>query len=327
MQEINNIFQIPIKAPPEATPDQAKKFSTFDQSNSHPKIIELLANAEILVKHKEIALAKGLLREVFKHDSENVIAIRRLASLLSSPESRDEKLQLLRRLVQIENNFENLVLLANQEYAMGLDKLALEHFRSALATMDYQTSQVFDVYKNIGNILVREGDFDGAEENYNIAFGIHPESDVLLVNLGTLNIQQNDFEQALQRFRQAVTFNPRNDKAWVGLGLVHRQMGDTDLAAANFIKAADVCPGNRTAVQLAAQLLISAKRNLEAAGVVSSYLATVQQDTEMSIVLIHAFTQMGKFDLAAMELERALLWDAESPSLQAIEKELMEDRP
>lgn len=143
---------------------------------------------------------------------------------------------------------------ANAEalYARGHDSEALSLYLRVLSFLNSDSPIHFTIFKNIGNIFVRAGDFDSAEENYNKAYALKPDSDVLMVNYGTLEIQRGAFDKALTCFRRAVDLNPQNDKGWVGLALIHREYGDFDLCWANLERALDENPLNETAITLVA---------------------------------------------------------------------------
>jgi Flp pilus assembly protein TadD len=170
-------------------------------------------------------------------------------------------------------------------------------------------SQLFEIYKNVGNIHVRAGDFESAEEFYNKAYTLKPDSDVLMVNYGTLEIQRESIEDAVQRFRCAVDINPNNDKGWVGLALVHRQMGDHELAWANIQRALDINRNNRTAIRLVVDWGIADNRESIAVERLQDYLEAEGEDAEMSFTLAKVFTHIGRLAEARLELERVLALD------------------
>ncbi|MES2856060.1 MAG: tetratricopeptide repeat protein, partial [Bdellovibrionota bacterium] len=169
---------------------------------------------------------------------------------------------------------------------------------------------LFEVYKNVGNIHVRAGDFDAAEEFYDKAYTIRPNSDILLVNYGTLEIQRENHESALERFRAAVAVNANSDRAWVGLALVHRAMGDLELAKGNVERALDINDSNRTAIRLSVEWAIqdhefgSALRRLE------EYVAGKgSEDSEICFIFSKLLVQVGRLTEARIELERVLALD------------------
>ena len=268
-----------------------------------------LKHFDTLVKHGKTQLAMPLVIEVLRKDSWNVAALTRLAQLFNAKGDLDSEIRTRENLVKVSHSFQNLSALAQAYYLKGNDEKALEKYFESLRWIQYDEPGLFDVYKNIGNILVRQGDYDGAEENYNKAYTINPDSDILLVNLGTLSIQRNEFNQALERFRRALSVGPRNDKAWVGLALAHQQMGDIDLAHANVLNAIEINPRNRTAVHLVCNWMSRQEYWIQVIEVLQNYLALVDFDEEMSLALIHALCVTNQFSLARLEVERVLLFN------------------
>lgn len=135
-------------------------------------------------------------------------------------------------------------------YLIHDDQEALRYFFKVLEFMGEDESLLFETYKYIGNIYVREHDWDGAEEYYNKAYTLNPFSDVLMVNYGILEMQRDQWDLALKKLRYAVQINSKNDKAWVALALIHRFYGDQELSLSNIEKALDINPENTTATAL-----------------------------------------------------------------------------
>lgn len=304
------------------------EFEAESQSESeiltlNPKIASYLRNAQLLMKHREYHLALNLLRQATNQDSKNPETLELLATCLEHTGKMNEVLIVRKALIRLNFDFDPLYKYATALYKNGNDQEALDKYFEALAVLRAENSHLFDLYKNMGNIFVRRGDFDGAEEYYNKAYTLNPQSDVLLVNLGTLEVQRNDFEKALYCFRKAVEIQTENDKAWVGLAMVHNQLGDTDLAWANIETALDVNPQNRTAVHLAANWGLRDNRVQKAIELLQNYLSCVEQDEDMSLVLINLFCSVGQLDGALLEMERVLLWNPHHQEVRKLKKQLL----
>ncbi|WP_413559862.1 tetratricopeptide repeat protein [Bdellovibrio sp. HCB209] len=292
------------------------------QANVDPRVSKYLQNADVLSKHGEYNLALNLLRQASNIDSKNPATLNMLSRNLEKIGKHDEALIALNAWNKIDYGFESLAYLAHALYRMGRDQDALEKYFEALSVITEENDQLFEVYKNMGNIYVRQGDFDGAEEYYNKAYTINTTSDVLLVNFGTLEVQRGDFDKSLYCFRKAVQINPENDKAWVGLAMVHHQFGDTELAWANIDAALDINKKNRTAVHLAANWGMRDLQLQKAIDALEEYLATVEQDEDMSLVLINLFCTTGQLDKAMLEIERVLLWNPDHSEVRNLKKKI-----
>lgn len=289
------------------------------------EIATLLMNANLLRQHGEESLALNLVRQGLYLNSFHPEALKTLARSVPSREValKEKALQALQK---SDSNFETLSELANCYYHQGKDAQALTHYREALSVLTEehlsQSQNLFEVYKNTGNILCREGDFEGAEEAYCKAFTLNSQSDILQVNLGTLAIQRQNLEEALERFRAALQINAKNDKAWVGLAMVHNMMGDFVLATANIENAIDVNPANRTAVHVYANWCLRDQQVPKAIEALTDYLGHADQDEELSLVLIHLFCLQSRWSEALFEVERALLWNPTNQQILKVESEI-----
>lgn len=154
-------------------------------------------NAQVLMNHAEYVLALNLLRQAANIDSHNIVVLNLIAQCLEKRENFSEALLVRKVLVKIDYSFSSLYRYANNLYRLGRDQEAIDKYFEALAILKEENSDLFDVYKNMGNIFVKKGDFEAAEEYYHKAYTLSSNSDVLLVNLGTLEVQRNDFEKAL----------------------------------------------------------------------------------------------------------------------------------
>lgn len=286
------------------------------------QIAVLLTNAEILMTHGENGLAGGLIRQALALDSHHAGALKKLARCIGDKGNLSLRQKVYEALNKSDYCFEHVAGLGHIYYLQNRDQDALQKYQEALSIITETSEGLFEVYKNLGNIMVRESDFAGAEEFYNKAFELDNQNDVLLVNLGTLDIQRKDFDQALERFRRALEINAKNDKAWVGLAMVHNHMGDVVLAKANLENAIDAQPTNRTAVHMFANWCV---RDLNYSGgveVLQNYLSKVESDEELSLVLIHLLCLTNRNDLALLESERVLLWNPKNGEIQKIEQSL-----
>lgn len=286
------------------------------------KVGTLLANARVLMKHQEFSLALNLLRTATNQDSKNIAILSLLAECLEKAQRLEEALKVRNIIVTIDCHFDQLQKLATLYYKLGQDEMASGKYFEALSMLTEENAALFDVYKNLGNILVRQGDFEGAEDYYNKAYTLNPQSDTLLVNFGTLEVQRQDFDKSLYCFRQAVEINRSNDKAWVGLAMVHSQFGDHELAWANLETALDINSSNRTAVHLLANWSLRDHRVEKSIEVLQAYLGEVDFDEALSLVLINLYCTNCQIVEAKLECERVLLWNPENQEVLELKEKL-----
>ncbi len=280
----------------------------------------LMKNAQILIDAREMRLALNILRNILMRQPEHADALQKMGECLRDEGRYEEALKCFRALAKTAKKVDAQVLIAETLYLSERDQMALASYREVLKSVIDDSSRLFEIYKNVGNIHVRAGDFESAEEFYNKAYILNPTSDALMVNYGTLEIQRDNLGEAVQRFRRAVEFNPENDRGWVGLALVHRQMGDQELAWANVQRALDINKRNRTAIRLVVEwggvdhdFSIAITRLQE-------YLAIECEDAEMSFTLAKILTHTGRLWEARIEIERVLALDPAIEGAEAVKQ-------
>jgi len=259
--------------------------------------------------HEEWHLAINLLRAATYKDSRNFKLLDLLCECLEKVGSWDELLQVQKAIVKFNVTFDTIYHLANTHYKLGQDDHALRCYFECLALMKCDPEKLFEVYKNLGNIFVRQKDFEGAEEYYNRAYVLDRQADMVLVNFGTLEVQRENYDRALECFRQAIEINSQNDRAWIGLALVHNYFGDHDLAWGNIERAIDISSKNPTSLQIYATWGLQRQRIERPMEILMNVIHEIESSTTLFLLLIQMLIQSEKFQLARLEAERAFLLD------------------
>ncbi|PWU14777.1 MAG: O-linked GlcNAc transferase [Bdellovibrio sp.] len=281
----------------------------------------LIKNSDLLANAGDHGLAAILCRQALRYDSRSVTAIDRLFLLTRSDA---ERFKLAKTAYELEPNLARGLRLAKILVEKNQLERALELYLQIAAQITEENELVFEIYKDVGNIYVRQRDFDGAEEYYHKAFALNPDSDVLHVNLGTLEIQRSEWGKARDFFREAVGRNVNNDKGWVGLALAHEKLAEVELAFANLENAIEINPANRTAVHMMALWGQKYRRIEPAIQALQEFLSSESFDEELSLALIELFCERQQYKLAQLELERLLLWNPERPELFELERRFRE---
>lgn len=229
-----------------------------------------------------------------------------LAKRLQKLNRLDEAYKILVNVLKIDSRFETLNALAQVEYQIERIDDAFHHLQQALLIAPENGAVLFEVFKTLGNIFVRKGDFESAEDSYNKAHRLDPESDILHVNFGTLAIQRSDWDTSAERFRFALEKNPANDKAWVGLALAHRMKGDFELSWGNIEAALENNPLNETALGLALEWSTYDGREFRALDLIRAYLIEGGWSERLSLAFSWLSWRRGEGDKARLELERLL---------------------
>jgi tetratricopeptide (TPR) repeat protein len=276
------------------------------KDNVRPEVYDALINAQRLFNLHEVSLAKNLYKSVLKVDSLCAPAMRGLAQCCRALRQDEEAVSVLRQLAHKFEDSENFALLGDILYDNNYNEEALINYLKAVPGLSHREGQLFGIYKNIGNIHLRLGDVHSAEENYNKAYTLSPDSDVLRVNFGSLALFNGDLEKALLRFREAVQINDRNDKAWSGLAVVHRSYGDQELSWANIEKALDINPANDSAIKLVCDWAMKDNEIEIAIFRLKEFMNIHSEDFMSSLMMAKFMFYAGRLAEAAIEAEKAL---------------------
>ena len=75
-------------------------------------------------------------------------------------------------------------------------------------------------------------------------------------------------------------------------------------------------------MHLAANWAVKDGKLLAAIEALQNYLGSVEQDEEMSMVLINLFCMTGQYDHALLEIERVLLWNPQHGEVRNVKKQI-----
>ena len=253
--------------------------------------------------------------------NDSLIALE-LARQMEADGQVEDAAKVLRNVVRIDYRFETLFALAKIEYDIDRIDASFECLESALSMAGEQSPLLFDVFKMLGNIFVRRGDLDSAEDSYNRAHRINPYSDILYVNLGTLAVQRQDWDDAVEKFRHALSINRANDRAWVGLAIGHRMKGDIELAWGNLEAALEYDPRNETALTLALDWGVREQREFRVLDLIRNFLVAGGWNERFSLAFASLSFRHGDHFLARLELERLLAVNPFHDGAEALREEM-----
>jgi tetratricopeptide (TPR) repeat protein len=229
-----------------------------------------------------------------------------LARRLGDVGKWNEAYRVLVNVVKIDSRFETVFQLALAEYNLERFDDALSHFQEAQMIAGEERPEFFELFKTLGNIYVRKGDFESAEDNYNKAHRLNENSGVLWVNFGTLMVQKANWSEAVAKFRKALELDIKNDKAWVGLAMGHRMMGDWELAWANLEAALENNPLNEVALNLALNWGSYEGREFRVLEMIRGFLVKGGWNEKLSLAFAWLSWRRGDRNTARLELERVV---------------------
>ena len=235
-----------------------------------------------------------------------------LAKRLSANGRLEEAARVLQGVLKIDYRFETVHALAQVEYQLDRVEESFALLQEAMTIAPEESPEFYELFKTLGNIFVRRGDLDSAEDNYNKAHRLEPSSDVLQVNFGTLYIQSQKWDEAAEHFRKALGLNPANDKAWIGLAICHRMKGDHELSWGNVEAALEYNPLNETALGLALEWGSQEGREFRVLELIRQFLVEGGWSEKMCLAFCWLSWRRGDTTIAMLELERLLAVNPEN---------------
>ena len=209
---------------------------------------EIYGQINSLVQQKKYTEALAVVEKHETSQMNNPAFLLLAAQTQRERKDYNKEFKYLEKLVTINKKPRNLILLTECLIQLSDFPRALKLLHEVLDICENQQSILFEVYKNMGNIYLKCGDTEAAEESYHKANRINCQDENLMVNYGVLAIQKGNYQDAKERFSAVINLNSSSDLAWVGLALVHRAHGDFDLARACLLRGMDENPYNKIAV-------------------------------------------------------------------------------
>ena len=145
---------------------------------------------------------------------------------------------------------EDLVSLAHSLVRQNRWNEGEECLLEALNFISEPSLLLFCVYKNLGDISTLKKNFPLAEEFYNKAHTIRPNSLSLRLHRGILKLKQKNYNAAMECFQKLLKAQPKNEKAWLGLALSRKALGEDELAEGALLRSLDFNPKNPEALKL-----------------------------------------------------------------------------
>ena len=181
-------------------------------------------------------------------------------------------------------------------------------------------SHLHEAFQLYGNAFVHLGDYDGAEEAYNKAFLIQPDSGELLISYGILELKRRNFLNAKKKFQESIVIDKKNDRAWLGLSVAYRYLGDFDLAWGNLQRALDINVQNPLSQDLFVQWSVEQKDWLKICGFIKKLESLGFCSRKQKFLLAKIYFNVGKYNLAKKYLEESKSGEVDGENLLSIVK-------
>jgi len=270
---------------------------------------------QLLLKNNEMYLANSLLASALQKNQYNEQLIFELGESYLEVSNFESAQKCFQHLKETLNNFETHFYYAKACEGLKQAEQARESYLDALLLPTVDEKLLFEAYKNIGNIYLRNQNIEIAEDFYHKAYSLNSQSAPLMVNLGTLELQKSDSSGAIERFRMALKIDQKFSPAWVGLALSYNLFGDFQMAWASLLRSVDCDSRNSTALLLMAQWCIKNDSIPHTLNVLIKYFDQGFFDAHLSLAFIELCIHSNNFALARWELERSLLWDPKNQEI------------
>lgn len=140
--------------------------------------------------------------------------------------------------------------LAAEEYNLALSKtgsnddilMSLENIWRQKVSDNPQDAEA---HANLGAVLQKKKDYQGALAEYRKAESINPSNTTTRLNMGTLYQEQKDYETAIEAYDTITNFNPNFMLAYLYKAQCYKAMGKKDAAIENYKLALNLDPSNQ----------------------------------------------------------------------------------
>jgi len=126
-----------------------------------------------------------------------------------------------------------LVRAAGKNFQQGNYKGAEKQYQQILA----EDPNNLDALSNLGLVYVRSGNLRSAESTLEKAVAIAPDNDFLLSTLGVVQYRQSKFDEAIVQLTKAIAINPKSATAHNYLGIAASQKGRQQEAEKEILQA------------------------------------------------------------------------------------------
>jgi len=107
----------------------------------------------------------------------------------------------------------------------------------------------YRVYNNLGDVYIKENNFDKAIESFKKSFELFPQYADAMHNLAIVYMYQKDTENAKKYMQMAIDTKPTLVPAWEKMGLIYLQEKQYDVAQVYFMEALKLDPNTQLAKQ------------------------------------------------------------------------------
>ncbi|GEM_PF-5081460 len=242
--------------------------------------------------------------QLLKENSNDYFAIEALLFCMKQENNIPAQEKCLEGLLRLKPILRNLNDYAQFLYDQARFEESMILIQENLASVREQKDSDLEVTNRIlGNLSIKLGDIESAEQYYHMSLRLNPRSDNTISNVAALYLSQGDLDRARDYYQQALKENQRNDKAWMGLAMCHLSKKDSQLFWANIKNAIDIKPFEKKYLKFAANQALVDCEYVYVTKKIEVFLRNYPLDEEMNSFLISLLFQAGKKQNAYLQLE------------------------
>lgn len=106
----------------------------------------------------------------------------------------------------------------------------------------YFSPDSYRVYNNLGDVYIKENDYDKAIESFTKSYQIFPQYADAMHNLGIVYMMKKDLVNAEKYMAMSLRTKPDLVPAWEKMGVIYYQKGDLERSKMFFMKALELDP-------------------------------------------------------------------------------------
>ncbi|CAM6054753.1 unnamed protein product [Sphagnum tenellum] len=275
-------------------------------SDGKPNTPFLMRNADLLFEAGDYSLALAMYSVIAKDGREPHSLLTRIAKCLEAQGELEKACQKFEEAITFVPTVESYQHLSAILTRQGKNEQAAQVLERALNLKTLNNDLKFEIHKSCGNAWTRATKTSEAENHYNQALAISPNSDEIKSNLGTLYLQAGQYGEAKRFFRDAQALNPRNALAISGLGSCSLAEGDKLGALDYFASSLSIELNNPTGIFYLVKCAFETKSYAKACRILENYMEIVPINSSLLYSLAGLRFHLGRFDKAKEVLLKIL---------------------
>lgn len=267
---------------------------------------EIVSEAQLLLQNKDYLLARNCFSYLLRKNLKDQTAMEGLGECFFNLREFDSAKKCFKALWELHQK---------DTYAIKLGLCFLEEGNSAGAESAFlkvksphqiESPLRFEFEKAWGNIWMERKQWEMAEQHYQNALQLLPDSVAVEVNLGTLYLNKKDQEKARAAFNRALKLEPSSSKALCGLALISIEEKNPSEACSLLKRSIEGDPQNSLALLCLSQMTLDQKEKNQLIEQLREFLQKEPHQGEIRFQLARLLMEQKRFNESYEEADRAI---------------------